>query len=261
MAAMAEDSPAIVGVVCDRQTVDGVDYDVVRARYLEALHLTAGVVPVLIPGGLADKELRTCLLAFNGLLLTGAASNVSPSRYGGPMACASTLDLDRDRTSIAAIEIALSLGVPLFGICRGLQELNVALGGTLSTNISEGEGRGVHVEDLSLSRDLQYAPSHAIVAEGNGHIAECIRRLKTNSVSVNTLHEQGIAQLADGLAVDARCVDGVIEAVSVKEATIFAAAVQWHPEWFHVEDPLSGEIFRAFGEACHLHVKRKMLQP
>lgn len=156
MAAMAEGSRAIVGVLCDCQTVDGVDYDVVRARYLEALHLTAGVVPVLIPGGLTDKELRGCLSAFNGLLLTGAASNVSPSRYGGP---------------------------------KALRDWRMVL--------------------LSI----------------------------------------------------ARSVDGVIEAVSVKEATTFAAAVQWHPEWFHAEDLLSGEIFRAFGEACHLHVKGKMLQP
>ncbi len=259
--AVVERGPAIVGVVTDRRTVEGVDYETVRVRYLEALRFTAGVLPIVIPGGLTDQDLRTCLSVLNGVLLTGAESNVSPSLYGGPEACLKTLDLDRDRTSFAAIKIALSSGIPLFGICRGLQELNVALGGTLSSNISEGECRISHSEDLSLPRDLQYAPSHAILAEGHGHIAQCIRRSHKDPVLVNTLHRQGIARLADGLAVDARCVDGVIEAVSVKDAPTFAAAVQWHPEWFHAEDPLSVEIFRAFGEACYSHMIATKLQP
>lgn len=243
-----------VGVISDRRTEDGVGYETVRVRYLEALRTTAGVLPLVIPGGLVEGDLRVCLSVLNGVLLTGAESNVSPSFYGGPEACPKTLDLDRDRTSFAAIEIALSSGIPLFGICRGLQELNVALGGSLSSNISEGEGRITHVEDLSLPRDLQYAPFHAILAEGHGHIAQCIRRSQKNPVLVNTLHRQGIARLADGLAVDARCADGVIEAISVKDTATFAAAVQWHPEWFHVEDSLSVEIFRAFGEACRSHM-------
>lgn len=253
MTAIIADPQTIVGVVCDRHMVDGVDLDVARARYLEALRSTAGVVPVLIPVGLSDRELQVCLSRFNGLLLTGAVSNVSPSWYGGAEASTNSLDLERDATSIVGIRIALALGIPLLGICRGLQELNVALGGTLSTDISEGDGRVLHVEDLSLPRDLQYAPTHAVLPEGDGPIAKCIRRLNRDSVRVNTLHQQGIAQLAEGLCVDARCVDGVVEAVSVKGSSVFAAAVQWHPEWFHADDPLSGEIFHTFGEACRLH--------
>ncbi|WFU12925.1 gamma-glutamyl-gamma-aminobutyrate hydrolase family protein (plasmid) [Rhizobium sp. CB3090] len=261
MAAIVDNRPAIVGVVSDGRTMDSVGYETVRVRYLEALRSTAGVLPLTIPGGLAEEDLQACLSVLNGVLLTGAESNVSPSLYGGPEACSETLDLNRDRTSIAAIKIALSSGIPLFGICRGLQELNVALGGTLSSDISKGEGRIPHMENLALPRDLQYAPSHAILAEGNGCIAECIRRSQKGAVLVNTLHRQGIARLADGLAVDARCVDGVIEAVSVKDATTFAAAVQWHPEWFHAEDWLSVEVFRAFGEACRSHMIATKLRP
>ncbi|GLS37872.1 glutamine amidotransferase [Mesorhizobium tianshanense] len=261
MVAMVDSSPAIVGVVSNRQTVDGVGYETVRVRYLEALRSTARVLPLVIPGGLEQENLRACLSVLNGVLLTGAESNVSPSLYGGPEACPETLDLDRDRTSIAAIKIALSSGIPLLGICRGLQELNVALGGTLSSDLSEGEGLITHVENLAIPRDLQYARSHAVLAEGHGYIAQCIRHSQQNPVLVNTLHRQGIARLADGLEVDARCVDGVIEAVSVKDAATFAAAVQWHPEWFHKEDPLSVEIFRAFGEACRLHMIGTKLQP
>ncbi|RUU14539.1 gamma-glutamyl-gamma-aminobutyrate hydrolase family protein [Mesorhizobium sp. USDA-HM6] len=261
VAAILDRGPAIVGVVSDRQVKDGVGYETVRVRYLEALRSTAGVLPLIIPGGLEQENLRTCLSVLNGVLLTGAASNVSPSLYGGPEACPETLDLDRDLTSIAAIKIAISSGIPLLGICRGLQELNVALGGTLSSDLSEGEGAITHVEDLTLPRDLQYARLHRILAEGHGYIAQCIRRAQNNPVVVNSLHRQGIARLADGLEVDARCVDGVIEAVSVKDAATFAAAVQWHPEWFHADDPLSVEIFRAFGEACRSHMIATKLDP
>jgi putative glutamine amidotransferase len=249
----AMESSALVGIVCDRRTADGVDVEMVRARYPDAMRRTAGVTPVIIPTGLDTDELTACLKVLNGLLLTGSDSNVSPTHYEGASLPEMVLDTHRDQTSLTAIGIALALDVPLLGICRGLQELNVALGGTLSPDISNAQGRLTHAEDLALPRDIQYAPTHEIEIEGDGYIAGCIRRSPGNPTRVNSLHTQGIDQLASGLAVDARCSDGVIEAVSVSKARTFAAAVQWHPEWFHDQDLLSREIFRSFGEACRDH--------
>ncbi|WP_095205307.1 gamma-glutamyl-gamma-aminobutyrate hydrolase family protein [Mesorhizobium carmichaelinearum] len=253
---VANRGPAIVGVVCDRRIEDGVALDTLRVRYLEALHSGAGVVSLAIPTGLPVHDLKASLSVLNGVLLTGAASNVAPSFYGGITAPAHTLDTKRDETSFSIIAAALSLGVPLLGICRGLQELNVALGGTLEQNISKGDDRLLHIEDLTLPRDAQYTLRHEIIPDGNGCIAQCIRQIQQTPVLVNSLHRQGIACLADDLAVDARCMDGVIEAVSVKNARAFAAAVQWHPEWHYDKDALSREIFRAFGDACRHHLEK-----
>lgn len=250
---VVDGASAVVGVVCDRRIEDGVALDTLRVRYLEALHNIAGVVPLAIPTGLSARDIRTILSVLNGVLLTGAGSNVAPSLYGGAGAPPDTLDPERDRTSLALVGAALSLEIPLLGICRGLQELNVALGGTLASDISSGEGRHTHTEDLSLIRDLQYAPRQAIIAEGDGVIARCIQRVRQDPVLVNSLHKQGIARLADALVVDARCVDDVIEAVSVRHASTFAAAVQWHPEWHCETDPLSREMFQEFGDACRRH--------
>jgi len=245
--------PAVVGVVCDRRTEDGVVLDTLRVRYLEALRNIAKVVPLAIPSGLSANEINACLSRLDGVLLTGAASNVAPSLYGEADVLSNTLDPERDRTTSAVIALALRQDIPLFGICRGLQELNVALGGTLTNDISCGADRQRHTEDLSLPRDLQYAVRQEIRAEGDGIIARCIRQIGENPVLVNSLHQQGIARLATDLAVDARCVDGVIEAVSLRHAKTFTAAVQWHPEWHCSTDPLSRQIFQEFGEACRRH--------
>ncbi|MFD1747315.1 gamma-glutamyl-gamma-aminobutyrate hydrolase family protein [Rhizobium helianthi] len=252
--------PPVVGVMTDRRSVDDVAEDCVRVRYLEALSQSAGVAPLLLPTDCTDEYVAAYMARLDGLLLTGAASNVDPRLYGGSSAPPETLDPHRDRTVMAAIKAAISVGLPVLGICRGLQELNVALGGTLCPEISNGPHRLVHTENLSLARDDQYRPVHKIQAEGNGVIAQCLRACAVDGhVLVNSLHGQGIGQLADTLAVDAYSTDGVIEAVSLPAAAGFVAAVQWHPEWFHNEDGVSSSIFRRFGAACRSYQQGKMI--
>lgn len=248
----------VVGVITDRRCNDGVDEDCVRVRYLEALRHSAGVVPLLLPTDCTQEEATASIARLDGLLLTGAASNVDPRLYGGADAAPETLDTHRDRTVMAAIKAALAGGLPVLGICRGLQELNVALGGTLSPQISQGPDRLKHTEDLNLPRDDQYRPVHVVQPEGQGVIARCLHANAGDSaVRVNSLHAQGIDRLAQALAVDARCTDGVIEAVSLFGTEHFVAAVQWHPEWFHNEDNVSLDIFRRFGAACRNQQQRR----
>lgn len=246
----------VVGVITDRRSVDGVDEDCVRVRYLEALRQAAFVAPLLVPTDCTEDDVAAYVARLDGLLLTGAASNVDPGLYGGADAAPETLDTCRDRSAMAAIKAAIARGLPVLGICRGLQELNVALGGTLNPKISQGPDRLVHEEDLNLPRDDQYRPFHRIHPEGNGVIAQCIRVSSCEeSVQVNSLHAQGIARLAESLSIDARCTDGVIEAVSLAGHRGFFAAVQWHPEWFYRQEPVSVHIFRRFGDACYSYYK------
>jgi putative glutamine amidotransferase len=157
------------------------------------------------------------------------------------------LDPARDATTIPLVRPALREGVPLLAICRGLEELNVAFGGTLCPSLHRTPGRMDHREDESRPRDVQYAPVHAVRLTPGGTLARLWGR---EEVRVNSLHDQGIARLGDGLEVEATAPDGLIEAVRVPGAPAFALGVQWHPEWFAVEDPFSLCVLRAFGEAC-----------
>ncbi|MGG7519642.1 gamma-glutamyl-gamma-aminobutyrate hydrolase family protein [Allorhizobium undicola] len=250
----------VVGVMTDRRSVDGVAEDCVRVRYLEALRHAADVAPLLLPTDCTEDEVAAHAARLDGLLLTGAASNVDPGLYGGPDAGPETLDTHRDRTAMAVIKAAIARGLPVLGICRGLQELNVAMGGTLCPEISKGPYRLLHTEDLNLPRDDQYRPSHTVRSEGNGVIAQSIRACSSgNTICVNSLHAQGIERLAQPLSIDARCTDGVIEAVSLSGHSGFIAAVQWHPEWFYREESVSAHIFRRFGDACYSYHKERTL--
>lgn len=247
----------VVAVVTDREMRDGVDYETVRTRYLEALRETASVIPLLLPSGLEPDEVTSALDRVDGILLTGAMSNVAPALYGGGEGAEFLCDPARDQTVMAAIEVALTTGLPLLGICRGLQELNVALGGTLDPAVSESSDRLPHSEDLSLPRDRQYDPVHDLAITGNGYVSDCISKVSPERVRVNSLHVQGVAELSPALSVDAHAADGVIEAVSVKTARSFAAGVQWHPEWQHSTDEISQSIFQAFGNVCAQRKKER----
>ncbi len=183
---------------------------------------------------------------FDGLLLTGSLSNVEPHHYQGPLSDPGTLhDPHRDATTLPMIKCAIQAGLPVLGVCRGFQEMNVALGGTLWQKLHES-GFEDHREDLSQPLEIQYGPAHDIVLEPGG----VLRSLAdTDRVRVNSLHSQGVQVLAPGLAVEARAPDGVIEAFRVKSAPTFALAVQWHPEWQVMSNPFSRALFAAFGAA------------
>lgn len=237
----------LVGVICDRKIIDPHPYHVAGEKYLTALASAAGVTPVLIPAFGNSMDIREWLEHLDGLFLTGAYSMVQPSLYNAEQPEGMEIDIDRDSTSIQAIRVALSAGIPLLGVCRGFQELVVATGGTLNQKIYEDDRFHDHRENKSLSIDGQYGKSHTVDFPKNSKLAAIC---DCESSTVNSLHVQGAESLGQGVQVEALADDGLVEAISVLDSPSFALAVQWHPEWKVQEDDVSRKIFAAFGEAC-----------
>lgn len=241
--------PPLIGVTCCLRPSDHAFIHLVGDKYVDAVVEGAQAVPVLIPA-LADRlDVDALLARIDGLLVTGSPSNVDPKYYGGPPPREGNLaDPARDATTLPLIRRALTLGVPLFAICRGLQELNVALGGTLHQHVQELPGRRDHRSDKSKPYAERYAPAHSVRLTPGGLLQRLLDG--TAVIEVNSLHAQGIDRLAPGLVVEAVADDGTIEAISVAAAPAFALGVQWHPEWRVRENPISLRLFRAFGDAA-----------
>jgi putative glutamine amidotransferase len=240
---------ARVGLVCDRGIDDGLSIHSVPHAYIAAARDGAGVLPLLIPALEAPLPVEELLAAFDGFLFTGAVSNVEPALYGGPDPRDPSLtDRARDAVSLPLIRAAIAAGKPVLAICRGFQELNVALGGTLHQHLQELPGRMDHREDEAAPQEVQWGPAHSISIAPDGLLA---RLAGVREAEVNSLHTQGIDRLAPPLAVEARAPDGQIEAVSMPEAPAFLLGVQWHPEWRWAESPLSRAIFAGFGKFLH----------
>ena len=222
-------------------------FHIVGDKYMRAVADAAGCLPAALPALGGALDLAGVLGRFDGLLFTGSPSNVEPARYGGPPSANGTLhDPERDATTLPLIRAAIDGGVPILCICRGFQELNVALGGSLHQQVHLVEGLLDHRSDQSLPRDVQYRPVHDISLAAGGLLDSL---WPAPEVAVNSLHGQGIERLAPRLEVEAVAPDGLIEAVRVPDAPALALGVQWHPEWKVTEDPFSMAIFGAFGDA------------
>ncbi|MBR0681854.1 gamma-glutamyl-gamma-aminobutyrate hydrolase family protein [Roseomonas eburnea] len=209
--------------------------------------------PVLLPA--AGEDLSGELLPhIDGLILTGSRSNVWPGHYDGPPHADGTPeDHERDATTLPLIRAAIAAGVPLLAICRGMQELNVALGGSLDQRIQDLPGRMDHStpSDQPIPR-VRTGKAHAVRIDRDGALAAIITppsRL-AGRLAVNSLHNQGVQRLAPRLVAEAWAPDGTVEAVRVEGATAFALGVQWHPEYDWERDADSRAIFHAFGRAC-----------
>lgn len=216
-------------------------------KYARAVKVSAQAQPVMFP--LAGAEDIDALLPMvDGVMLTGSPSNVHPSHFGETVTNpALPLDPHRDALTLALVKACVAAEVPLLGVCRGFQEINVALGGTLHQQVHAVEGLQDHREDKTAPFDVQYGPGHAVHLLPGSCMAQWAGSTK---VSVNSLHGQGIARLADGLLPLAHADDGLVEAFELKDARSFAVAVQWHPEWRTAENPFYTAIFKAFGDAC-----------
>ncbi|MGE0233424.1 MAG: gamma-glutamyl-gamma-aminobutyrate hydrolase family protein [Flavobacteriaceae bacterium] len=247
----------LVAVTGDVREQDNYRWHAAPDAYLSPLATVAGVAPVIVPalGGLLDLD--GLLDSVHGVVCTGSRSNVHPSLYGAePSPAFEPYDRDRDATALPLIHKALSAGIPLFCICRGMQELNVALGGTLATEIQTLPGRMDHRAPDAEAQADRFALAHAVSVTAGG----CLGRvLQKDEVRVNSLHRQAIGRLADRLAVEAIAPDGTIEAVSVKDAAGYAVGVQWHPEFWAETDRPSRRLFEAFGKAVHAHGEGRLL--
>ena len=222
-------------------------FHMVGEKYARAVLDAAGAAPLLIPSLADELGFDELLQRLDGLLFTGSPSNVEPHRYEGAPSAPGTLhDPARDATTLPLIRKAVGAGVPVFGICRGFQEMNVAFGGTLHQRLHEVPGHLDHRDDETQPLEVQYGPAHDVTLEPGG----VLRSLAASDrIQVNSLHNQGIDRLGPELAVEARAPDGVIEAFRVRDAQRFALAVQWHPEWKVMSNPFSRALFAAFGQA------------
>jgi putative glutamine amidotransferase len=220
-------------------------------KYLAAVAHGAGGDPVGLPCLGEGFDVLNLLPSLDGLLMTGSPSNVEPHHYLGPASREGTLhDEARDSSALALIPAAIGAGLPLLAICRGLQELNVAFGGTLHQEVHSVPGLLMHREDKGAPLEVQYGPSHEVRFAAGGMLE---RITGQTTARVNSLHAQGIDRPGTGLVVEARAEDGLIEAVTVADAPGFVLAVQWHPEWRVRENPVYLSIFQAFGDACRTY--------
>ena len=234
----------IIGIPACTRDINGHEQHATPSRYGEAVIGAVGGIPVLIPP--VGPAAIAILDRIDGLLLSGSPSNIEPARFGASADLTPELhDPTRDSTTLPLILAALDRGVPIMAICRGIQELNVALGGTLHQKVHEVPGRFDHRGGPGTRED-QYRPKHDIALSGS--LAHILGRA---AIQVNSVHQQAIDRLAAGLVVEATAPDGTIEAVRVIAAS-FAIGVQWHPEWRFAEDVASMRMFTAFGDACRV---------
>lgn len=247
---MTAHSP-LVGLSADTYENHGFLFHSLGDKYVRAVAEVADCTPVMIPSMIDALQLEPLLDHFDGILMTGAVSNVHPPHYGeAPSADHEPYDHARDAITLKLIRAVIERGIPLFCICRGFQELNVVLGGSLETELQRGEGRLDHRAPKSDDTDVRYGPRHAIAITPGGMLERILGKRET---VVNSIHRQGIKRLAPGLAAEATAPDGVIEAASVKGAKSFAFGAQWHPEYKARDNPDSVKLFVAFGDAVRKH--------
>ena len=223
-------------------------FHAVGEKYITAVLDAARGLPLLVPSLGRELELAELLEELDGVFFTGSPSNVEPQHYGGEASRPGTLhDPQRDATTLPLIPRAIAAGVPVLGVCRGFQEMNVAYGGTLWQHVHEAPGHSVHHEDTSAPLEVQYGPAHAVTLSPGGVLRAIAG---TDRIEVNSLHHQGVRTLGSGLIEEARADDGLVEAFRVADAQRFALAVQWHPEWQVSRNRFSTALFGAFGDAA-----------
>jgi putative glutamine amidotransferase len=236
----------VIGVSACLQSGHRGPQHIVRVQYVDAVLDGIGGVPFILPAVAARQDVEAVLDRLDGLLLTGSPSNVEPSHYGDTSRPETLHDPARDATTLPLIRAALSRGMPLLAVCRGHQELNVALGGSLHQHVEELPGRIDHRAPEHPDMDARYALRHWIDLVPGGLLHGLAGDMRA---FVNSLHGQAIDRLAEGLAVEATHADGTIEAVRWTKGPGFALGLQWHPEWHVRSDPFAAAIFCRFAEA------------
>ena len=232
----------------------GHDYQVMTNKYIRPLVEHAQCVPVLAPTCFGVDDIKHYLSMVDGIYLTGAGSNINPAHYRqGNLTPEKTQDLGRDDFDLLLIRMALEMGLPFFGICRGMQELNVAFGGDLHQKLYALPDMLEHRENADAPVTEQYADAHTISLVRDTWFAAL---LKKDEISVNSLHGQGLDKLGEGIQPLAHASDGLVEAVHMPGLAQFTLAVQWHPEWLAAKNPHSRRIFEAFGQACRERVQQ-----
>jgi len=238
----------VVGIIGNTHLInDEYPVQAVGQSNIEAVAQVAGALPLMIPGLPEAVEIEDVLSTVDGVLLTGGRPNVHPTFYGHePTEAHGAFDLNRDHVALGLIRACVERGVPILGICRGFQEVNVAFGGTLHPEIRDLPGRMNHRMPPDGTLEEKFAHRHIVTLKPGGLFA---RIMGAEEVLTNTLHGQGIETPGERIVIEGWAPDGTPEAIHVDGAPGFAMAVQWHPEWKADEDPVSKPLFEAFGRA------------
>ena len=257
---MAGKAKPVVGVIGNAQVVnDRHNVQLVGQRNMRAIAEVAGALPLMFAGTPDITDVDALLGAVDGILLTGARANVHPTCFGvEPDPRHEPYDQLRDAMALSLIKACVERGVPLFGICRGLQEMNVAFGGTLHPEIRDIPGRMNHrmprLENGEIHPDPEvvFADRHEVRLARDGAFAKLLGR---NSIRVNSLHGQGILEPGERVVIEGVAEDGTIEAIRIADAPSFALGVQWHAEYDPQSNPINRALFQAFGKALMEHTK------
>ena len=237
--------PIVVIPSCTK-LIDGNVFDAVGRQYSTAIPEVAECQPLLIPLGASMTDIGAVLEVADAILLSGSRSNVAPEHYGTEETLRpDAADPARDALTLPLIRAAVESRTPLFAICRGFQELNVALGGSLYQAVQDVEGHKDHRPRYELPLEEMYGPVHPVSLRGK--LRDWVG---SEQIMVNSLHWQGISRLADSLKPEAFAEDGLIEAVRGPDDSAFCLGVQWHPEWGAKSNPVSQKLFRRFGAAA-----------
>lgn len=237
--------PVLGIIACNRMVGTEVAQTVVN-RYATAAMRHADCAALVIPSLPDHMRASEIVGRLDGVLLTGTPSNVEPARYGDPAAGEGPFDPDRDRMMLDLVDAVIAARRPLFGICRGFQEINVALGGTLRRDTSASDELLPHHAPDGVDFDAMFDHRHRVDLAAGGMLATAY---ETPSLDVNSVHYQGIGDLADGLQVEARAPDGLVEAYSARPNGAPLLAVQWHPEWATDASGDSQTYFQLLGRA------------
>ena len=228
-------------------------------RYVESVMKFSNVIPILIPSFLNQEDIKILISQLDGILLTGGRANIEPQHYNGnKFPNDEPIDPGRDAVVLEIIPKCINLGVPIFGICRGIQEINVALGGTIFYRVHQVEGMNDHrmPKGDNVSVKEIFSLKHNIDYTENSYFRKLTN---SNNFKVNSLHGQGINKLGKHLKVEAYSDDNLVEAISIENHSSFAVAVQWHAEYQPEknENLLNKRLFEEFGKACFdYHIKR-----
>jgi len=248
----------VVGVIGNAHRVENrFNTQMVGERNLRAVADVAGALPLMFAGSPEITDIGALLDAVDGVVLTGARANVHPTRFKTePHEKHEPYDIHRDDVALALAEACVARGVPLFGICRGLQEMNVAFGGSLHPEIREIPGRMNHrmprLENGEIHPDplVVFADRHDVHLTPDGAFAKL---LGCDTIRVNSLHGQGILEPGERVVIEGVAEDGTIEAIRIADAPTFALGVQWHAEYDPQRNPINRALFEAFGEALKAH--------
>lgn len=248
----------VVGVIGNARVVEGrFCVQAVGDRNLMALADVAQVLPLMFAGMPGVTDVGSLLDAVDGVLLTGGRANVHPTLFKTePAPAYEPYDLPRDTVALAVTQACIARGVPLFGICRGLQEMNVAFGGTLHPEIRELPGRMNHRMprlangDIHPDPEVIFADRHCVELTADGALQRILGRER---ITVNSLHGQGILEPGGRVMVEGVAEDGTIEAIGIEDAPGFALGVQWHAEYDPQTNPINRALFEAFGDAVRGH--------